>query len=212
MQGGFDLYKAELKLAEVESKPAKKINASREWLAMSPEQQATYEKRAEEGGYDLFLDVLTRTQLARKSNAKVTADPKAPADEKKTVAAPSKSKSAGKKKEKTDVAISKQEKPEEAKKIETAAKKLKQDEKIEEPQQAAQPKLMKQHVVDVIMKHEIEETQGYLKFKQDMSAFDIPEAEVKLAWIRLTDENKAAIEKDAEALKSAAAAADKKKD
>ena len=37
MQGGFDLYKVELKLAAVESPPATKVNASREWLAMTEE-------------------------------------------------------------------------------------------------------------------------------------------------------------------------------
>ena len=63
---------------------------------------------------------------------------------------------------------------------------------------------MKQQVVDVIMKHEIEETPGFLKFKDDMSSFDIPEAEVRLAWIRLTDENKKQLEDMAKEIKNKA--------
>ena len=57
--------------------------------------------------------------------------------------------------------------------------------------------VIKQKVVDVINKHEIEETAGYLKFKAEMEEFGIPETEVKLAWIKLTPENKAEMEKQA---------------
>ena len=73
--------------------------------------------------------------------------------------------------------------------------------------------IIKQKVVDVIKNHEIEETPGYLKFKAEMEEFGIPEAEVKLAWLKLTPENKQELEKQAkEGLVKPKKAASKSKD
>ena len=52
--------------------------------------------------------------------------------------------------------------------------------------------MIKSRVADVIQKHEIDEP-GYEQFKENMSQFGIKENEIKIAWLKLSDENKKAL-------------------
>jgi hypothetical protein len=72
--------------------------------------------------------------------------------------------------------------------------------------------VIQQKVIDVINKHEVEETPGYNLFKKEMTDFGIELIEVKIAWVRLSDENKAVFEKRAsEPVKPAKAKVEPKK-